>query len=66
LVEALVKEGVFVHSRITDYKIDGFELVVEHAASRPRQNTSAKWRAACRTAFIIELRPADRLARPMR
>ena len=30
LVEALVKEGVFVHSRITDYRIDGFELVVEH------------------------------------
>ena len=30
LIEALVKEGVFVHSRITDYEIDGFELVVEH------------------------------------
>src|SRR4249920_2029101 len=41
LIDALVKEGVFVHSRITDYKLDGFELVVEHqivdVVSYPRE-----------------------------
>ena len=41
LIEALVKEGVFVHSRITDHKIDGFDLVVEHqiidVVSYPRE-----------------------------
>lgn len=30
LIDALVQEGVFVPSRITDYKIDRFELVIQH------------------------------------
>jgi hypothetical protein len=41
LIDALVKEGVFVHSRLTDYKLDGFDLVVEHqiidVVSYPRE-----------------------------
>ena len=41
LIDALVKEGVFVHSRMTDYKLDGFDLVIEHqiveVVSYPRE-----------------------------
>jgi hypothetical protein len=41
LIDALVKEGVFVHSRLTDYELDGFDLVVEHqiidVVSYPRE-----------------------------
>lgn len=41
LIDVLVKEGCFVPSRIADYTIDGFELVVEHqlveVVSYPRE-----------------------------
>lgn len=41
LIEALVKEGLLVHSRITGHKIEGFDLVIEHqivdVVSYPRE-----------------------------